>query len=326
MNYKFSNEILIKIKKADKILINCHRGPDPDSVGSALALYAVLTKMGKEVNVICSDAIPVDCKFLPFSEKVVKENFYQFKFSDYDLFVLLDSGSWEMASGKKEIPLPKIPMITIDHHATNDGYGNNNYVDNKKSSTAEMLYLIFEDWKIKIDKDIAQLLLTGIIADTGVFEYPGVTPQTLEIAQKLMEKGADKDLAVLNIFRSVPFDQMKFWGEILRRMEIDEEYNFVWAAIPYTLYEEFGKPLGAKDSAASYFAPIVASTDFGMVMVETEEKLLSVSFRSRTGYDVSKLAQKFGGGGHITAAGARIKDLNFDEAVIKVLETVRKNK
>lgn len=326
MNYQFSDTVLKEIKKAKKILLNCHRSPDPDSVGSALSLYMVLKDMGKEVKVICPDDISDNCKFLPNSEVVEKVNFYQFKFSEYDLFILLDSGSWEMASGSREIPTPKIPMIVIDHHMTNEGYGNQNYVDGKKSSAAEMLYLIFEDWKVKINKDIAQLILTGIIADTGVFEYPGVTPRTLDIAKSLMERGGDKDLAVLNIYRSISFNKIKFWGEILRRMEIDEEYKFIWAAIPYSLYEEFDKPASAKDSASSLFAPVVETTDFGMVMVEEEEKMLSISFRSRTGYDVSKLAKKLGGGGHITAAGARVRGLSFDEAVIKVLETVRKNR
>ena len=323
MNYELSEKILAEIKGAKKILVNCHRSPDADSVGSALSLYEVLVSMGKDVRVICPDKLPGDLKFLPFSQKVEKIDFEKFDFASYDLFVILDSGNFAMVAKRKETPMPEIKKIVIDHHKTNDTFGDINLVDENISSTAELLYLIIEDWGISINKTIAQNLLAGIIADTGVFAYQMVTTKTLETARFLIEKGADKNEIILNIFRSYSFNKLKFWGEILKRMEWDEEHHFIWSAIPHEVYKNFDNPASAKESAASLFAPIIKDTDFGMVMVEEEKGILSISLRGRTDFDVSKIAEKIGGGGHKSASGAKVY-MDFDSAVIKVLETARK--
>lgn len=324
MNYRLSSKILKKVKGSQRILINCHRSPDPDSVGSALSLYQVLTKMGKKVTIVCPDKIYSDIKFLPFAEKIEQIDFEKYSFKDYDLFVVLDSASVDQVTASKKVSLPKIYTILIDHHISNKGFGEINLIEPKASSCAEILYLIFQDWKIVINPDLAQTLLTGIIADTGVFAYPSVTSKTFEIAKDLMDKGANKAEIVQNIFRSIDFEKVKFWGEILRRMEFDKEHNFIWSAVPFEVYSLFGKPGSSKETAASLFAPIVKDSDFGFIAVEEEKGILSVSFRSRTGFDVSKIALHLGGGGHMAAAAARIYGLDFDKAVLKILETARK--
>lgn len=323
MNYELSQKILEEIKKARKILVNCHRSPDADSAGSALALYGILTKMGKEVKVISPDKLPKSLTFLPFSQKVEKIDFAKFNFSGCDLFIILDSGNLPMVTKKRDISTLDIKKVAIDHHRTNTHFGDINLVDDKISSTAEILYLMFEDWGVSVGKAVAQNLLAGIIADTGVFQY-AIGSRTLSIAQSLMGLGADKDKIVLNVFRSYSFNKVKFWGEILRRMEKDEEHNFVWAAIPHEVFRKFENPVSAKESAASLFAPVVADTDFGMIMVEEERGVLSVSFRGRTDFDVSKIAERLEGGGHLSAAGAKVYEKDFDKAVIKVLEVARK--
>jgi len=324
MNYPLSKEILEEIKKANKILVNCHRSPDADSASSALALYEVLVSFAKDVKVICPDKLPEDLKFLPFSEKVEKIDFEKFDFTPYDLFIVLDSGNAAMVTKKRDMPLPKVKKIVIDHHRTNESFAEINLVDSEISSTAELLYDIFEDWGMGVTKSMAQNLLAGMIADTGVFAYSAVTARTLQIAQFLMEKGADKNEIILNIFRSYPFNKVKFWGEILKRMEWDREYKFVWAAVPHEIYKKLGGPASAKESAATLFGPVVADTDFGMIMVEEDKGVLSISLRGRTDFDVSKIAEKLGGGGHLSAAGAKLYEKDFDTAVIKVLEVARR--
>ena len=323
MNYPKSKVILEEIKKAKKILVNCHRGPDADSVGSALATYLVLKKMGKDVKVICPDNLPEDVKFLPHSDVVEKIDFGKFNFRDWDIFLVLDSGNASMVTGKRNSSLPEITTIAIDHHKTNGNFGKINLVDEKISSTAELIYSIFEDWEVEVDKDIAQNILAGIIADTGVFEYPLVTSRTLEIARNLMDKGGDRQEIILNIFKNYDLNKVKFWGEILTRMEKDEA-GFVWSAISHQDFKKLGSPQSAKESAASMFAPVVKGTDFGMIMVEEDKGVLSISFRSRGDFDVSKIAEKLGGGGHISAAGAKVYVSDFDQAVLKVLESARK--
>jgi bifunctional oligoribonuclease and PAP phosphatase NrnA len=325
MNYKESGQILEEIKKVEKILVNCHRGPDSDSVGSALAMANVLRSIGKEVLMVCPSDIPSDLKFLRGSDQIKKVEFSSFDFSEYDLFIALDSSTYSLVSGSKDlVQTEAIPFLVIDHHLSNDGFGNINLIDSSATSTGELLYRVFEDWGVDIDADTAQSLLTAIVGDTGAFQYQNVGAETLEIAAKLIKKGADKDKIISEIYRNIPFQEIKIWGKIIENMEIDKENRFVWSVIRVTEYANFLGTESVKEDAANLFFPIVADTDFGMIMEERTDDTLSVSFRSRSGFDVSKIAKDLGGGGHKAAAGVRLDDVPVEEAVEKVLAAARK--
>ena len=324
MNYKESQQIFKEIKKAKKILISCHRGPDPDSIGSSLALYYFLTSIDKEVEIVCLSDAPDYCDFLPSAKVIKRVDYKKFDFSKFDLFIIPDSGNWSMVVGSDPIEFPQITTVVIDHHKTNKGYGKINLVDDKTSSTAEILYLMFKDLDIKITPEIATALLTGIIGDTGVFQFKGVGTKTLDIAKNLMDLGADKDEIVLHIYNSYEFSLLKLLGEILLKIEKDDENKFLWSAIPFDIYNKYSRPESTKEVAATMFSRIVKETDFGMIMIETKEKTLAISLRSRTDFDVSKIALALGGGGHKNAAGATIEGKEYDEAVKEVLLAARK--
>jgi len=324
MNYKESKQILKEINKAKNIIINCHRSPDADSVGSSLAIFRVLKSLNKDVAVICPSHLSESLIFLPNSEVVEKINFKNFKFEKYDLFICIDSSGVNLITGDWSIKLPEIPVINIDHHKTNSKYGKLNLVDSKVVACAEIIFLVLEDWKAEIDKETATLLLAGILGDSGVFQYPGVTARTIEISLKLIKKGAEKDDIIFNLNRSIDFKDVKFWGEVIRRMHKDDKNKFIWSAISYEVFEKFSKSESGKESAASMFTQCIKETDFGMVMVEETKGNLSVSFRSRTGFDTSNIATALGGGGHIYSSGAKVEGMEFDEAVEKVLSAARK--
>lgn len=324
MNYKESKKIYRAIKKSRNIVLNCHKNPDPDSIGSALALTQVLKGMKKKVTVICPTDLDDRLDYLPgyYDIKVVR--FSEFDFSKYDLFITLDSGGWGLVAGDSEIDKPNIPLVVIDHHWSRSYSGDINLVDSEISSVGELLFLIFEDWKVKINKKIANALLTAIIGDTGSFRYPNTTYQTMLIAGELMKKGAEKNTINFHLHQTINENYIKFTSEFLRKIEVDKRNRFVWSAVSFNTYKRFSRPQDGKELATSIFTQSVSGTDFGIVMLETERGNLSISFRSRTDIDVSKLAQKIGGGGHKNAAGARIKGKNFEMAVKLVLREARK--
>jgi len=326
MNYKESAKILGEIQKAKRILINCHRSPDPDSIGSALALRRILINMDKDATIICpSDELFASVNYLEGYKEIRKGvDFSAFDYSKYEIFITLDSSSWDMASGKKGFAPKKITTITIDHHLTNEMYGDFNLVDNSVTSVGELLFLMLEDWEVEIDRKTADCLMAGIVGDTGAFRYPGSNERTFEVVGKLMGLGADKDTAIYEIYRNEPFELIKFYAEVLTNMKIDESGKFVWSAIPFKVYKKLGKPVTAKESSASLFAQVVKNTEFGFVALEEKKNRLAVSFRSRTGFDTSKIAVELGGGGHIYASGATVEGLSFDQAVEKVLNIARK--
>jgi len=326
MNYPQSQLILDEIKKANKILLNCHRSPDPDSIGSTLALKIVLEGMGKIVEIVCpSEELDKNVSHLKgYSDIKKKVSFNNFNFSVYDLFISTDSSSVDQITGQKGFEIKGTKVISVDHHVTNTKFADITLLDGKVTSVGELMFLIFEDWQIVFSKEIADCLMAAIVGDTGAFKYPGVSAQTFKVASKLMEYGADKDFAVDKIYRSEPFELIKFYGEALSRVQLDKKNKFVWAAIPHEIYAKLNKPALAKESTASLFAQVVEGTDFGFIALEMEKGKLAISFRSRTGFDTSKLAVELGGGGHVYASGGKVEGLPFDQAVEKVLEVCRK--
>lgn len=323
MTYSESKKILDEIKKADRILVNSHMLPDLDTISSALSMCLALKKLGKNSKIICPDKILPELDFLECFNEFTTIDYSNFDFYKYDLFLIIDSASEEVVTGSKDLPLPDIKKIVIDHHLTNTRFGDLNLIDDSRSAATELLYLLFLDWGIDIDKNLATSLLTGILGDTGAFEYHNTTPRTLQIAAELMQCGADKDEILLKIFRSKPMNLMKFWGKVLDNLEVDESGKFTWCAIPYKDYESLGKPQTARESASSLFSRMIEGTKFGIVILEEEPGRLRASFRSRSSeFDVSAIALALGGGGHAGAAGATVNG-DFRKSVKKILDVAK---
>jgi bifunctional oligoribonuclease and PAP phosphatase NrnA len=327
MNYKESKLILKEVKKAKSILLNCHRGPDPDSIGSALALAEVLKGMGKQTEIICpSEELYDSVDFLKGYRSIRKGvDFEKFAFDKFDLFICLDSSSWGMVAGSENVSFPTIPIVVIDHHVTNPQYGKINLVDENISSAGEIVYRIVADWDAPLTKDVATALLTAIIGDTGAFRFSNATALTFEAAQKLMEKGADRNMIIKRVYANEKFNLLKFWGEVLSVMKIDRTGKFVWSAIPIKTFEKYNRPQTGKETAASSFVAVVEGTDFGFVAIEQVKGVLSISFRGRGDFDTSAIARELGGGGHAAASGAKIEGLSFEKAVDRLLRIARKH-
>ncbi len=324
MNYPESQLILEEIKKANKILLNCHRSPDPDSVGSALSIYHLLQLLGKEnIKIICPDEIPYNCKFLDYSEKIEKVNFNEFDFSQYDLFIIADSGNWDQVTGKDNIINSNTKKIVIDHHFTNPKFGDINILDTNAGSTAEVVAKFIEDINLKIDKVLATSLLTGVIADTLSFQTDVIGESSLTIADRLIKVGADRNNIIFNLNKSKSLDEIHLIGYLLSHVNVELEYKFAWSSVSKDISREYPMSKEAKSTVAGSFIPAIQDTDFGFVLEESE-KYISVSFRSRNNFDVSKIAVELGGGGHKSAAAARIPNSTYEEAVEKVLTACRK--
>lgn len=326
MNYSQSKEILAEVKKAKRILVNFHRGPDADSVGSALAIAKTLSEIGKSVTVIYTDKTQIsdDLSFLPGVESAVSINFSDFDFSKYDLFIIPDSGSWAQITDDEGIQLPKITTIVIDHHATNPKFGNINLVDSKKSSCAGIVYLLLKDMDFKINSTVATLLLSGILSDTGMFRFSN-DPLDLIHSAELVGLGADKDFIIDNLFGSMKYEALKMYGEFISRMEIDRGNKFTYTAVPYEVYKSLGKPPKASSHFSTTYGSAVRDVNFGVVMIEKEKNIIDISLRSKKGFDISQIAIELNGGGHKQAAGGHLEGIEFEKAVEKVLEVVRKH-
>ena len=330
MNYPQSLIILKTIKQSKNILINIHRNPDLDSIGSATALYQALKKLGKKVTLVCPHEIPENFKFLKGAEIVQTIDFANFfkragqRPAPTDLFLILDSGSYDIVTGRKEIKLPDIKKIVIDHHKTNNFTDVNiRLLDKKASAAAEIVYQLFQDWGLKINSDMATALFSGIAGDTVFFKYSGNTQLTFQIIKDLLDKGADKDKLINQVFDNFDFNLVKMIGEVLRKMEKGNSPadEFIYSIIDYETYEKYGKPKGVRELVADFFARSIKGYSFGIIILEEERGKFSLSFRSKNDTDVSVIAKKLGGGGHKNASGATIYG-NIDQIIKEIKKIV----
>jgi len=321
-NYFQSKLIFQEIKQSKNILINVHRNPDLDSIGSATALYRALNKIGKKVTLVCPHEIPENYRFLKGADLVLTIDFKTWADTDvrpYDLFLILDSGSYDVVTGSKEIKLPDVKKIIIDHHRTNNW---ENYVerilDIKASSTSEIIFNLLNDWEVEFDSDIATSLFAGISSDTVFFKYDQNAKNTFKITAELLDKGADRDKVVEQAFDSFDFDLVRTIGEFLTKIRKGDRY--IYSVLDNETYVKFGKQKGAREIVANLFARSIKGFDFGIMAVEYEVGKFALSFRSKK-TDVSIIAQKFGGGGHKNAAGATIYG-NIDQVVGKIKDRI----
>jgi bifunctional oligoribonuclease and PAP phosphatase NrnA len=319
MYYEQSLKIFKAIKRSKGILINVHRNPDLDSIGSATALYQALKKIGKKATLICPHQIQENFKFLKGADQIKTVDFFSFDFTSYDLFLIADSGSYDIVTGRKEIRLPDIKKIIFDHHNTNnfsDVYIK--LLDKGASATAEIVYHLFSDWGLNIDKNIATSLFSGVAGDTVFFKYGKNSKSTFKIASELLDKGAEKDKLIDRAFDSFDFNSVKLIGETLKKME--KGNGFVYSIIDFETYKKYGKPKGARELVADFFARSIKGYGFGIIIFEVEKNVFSLSFRSKDNIDVSEIAKKFGGGGHRNAAGANING-SIDQIIKRIKES-----
>ncbi len=308
--YKQSQQIRKLINRAQRVLINLHKNPDYDAFASALGLARVLKPLGKSVTITSSHQFTPPPKLFVEVEKIKVISYVLFDFSRFDLLIIVDSARYDRVTGDKSIPLPKIPYFVIDHHATNAFPTAKKLVDPQASSTSEIIYKLIKDWQLKIDKVTATMLLAGIVGDTICFRSVIRPQEVLQVASELIKSGADYQQIILQLYNNFDFSFVKLVGRFIdgmRQETTKKGTKFVWSAVSYADYVKFGRPEGVREAVADNFFRSIRGVDFGLAILETKPQQIFLSFRSKPGFDVSSLAQMFGGGGHKQAAGANIK-------------------
>lgn len=318
MHFAESKKILETLKKAKNILINVHRNPDLDSVGSALAFKYILAKLGTKVTIIGPHPVEPAFLFLPGASSIQTVDFHTFDFKPYDLFLILDSASAQIVTSDPKLPLPPLPRLVIDHHKGNNIDAGLKLVKEDASATAEIIYYLLQDWKMKIAKDLATILFSAICHDTVFFKYTENDNETFPIISDLIKLGADKNTVLFHIYNNLGFDFMKHVAVLLSK--IKQENGFVWTALSYEEYNKMGCPVGLREYVSDHFIQSIKGSQFGVVMIEEKPGKLCVSFRAKAGLDISILAKKLGGGGHLYRAGATVYG-EFTKSVKEVLLT-----
>lgn len=313
--------IINYLHRSNDFIVTSHVNPDGDNIGSTLSMYYFLKKINKRVYYVLDDSIPLNLKFLVKDINIIdSKEFKEMNINDYNL-ITLDCGDSNRICIEDDIKHNCNKLINIDHHDSNDLYGDFNYVVKDASSTCELVYNILirneELNSVKsIDEKIATCLYTGLMTDTGKLTYSNTHVSSFDMAKNLLLMGADTQLVVQSVFGSNPFNFYKLLGEALNTLEIKNS-NIATMSVTQEMLRRTGVEFKDIDGITPYTRDI-ENVEVGILLKEKGNNEIKVSLRSKSYVDVSKVAKKFGGGGHIRAAGCTIYD-TIENAKDKVL-------
>ncbi|WP_338559432.1 bifunctional oligoribonuclease/PAP phosphatase NrnA [Paraclostridium sordellii] len=302
--------IIKAIREGNNFIVTSHYSPDGDNIGSTLSMYYALKKLGKKVYYVLDDSIPLNLTFLVKDVKILKSEEMDENLSDYTL-ISLDCGDFNRICVSESIKKSVKQLICIDHHASNNNYGDLNYINPNESSTCELVYNLLKEFSKEmgeqiLDEDISTYLYTGLLTDTGNFSYSNTNPSSYLMAYDLVNLGAKKDLIIQKIFQSNTYNYYKLLGEALDTLEIVDK-KIASMMLTIDMLERNEISFNDADGVTSYTRDI-DGVEVGLLFKEKAPGEVKVSFRSKNYVDVSAVAQVFGGGGHVRASGCTIKD------------------
>ncbi|MDD5355519.1 MAG: bifunctional oligoribonuclease/PAP phosphatase NrnA [Candidatus Omnitrophica bacterium] len=309
------------LKDHKRFFISAHTSPEGDSLGSQLAFALALKSMGKSFDIINSDRYPQEYAFLPGIDMIRTRP----KYKKYDAAIILDCSDISRIGSAVNFLNKGIPILNIDHHISNEYFGDINVVGAKISSACEILYYLFKELKIKISKDMAVCLYAGILTDTGSFRYLNTKASTHMAAYNLLKRGIDAVQIFRNIYESLSFSDLKLINNVLRDLKNDSSGRVVWVKVKENMLKKYKPRMDLSDNILNFMRSI-KGVEVSVIFREISNRGrdVRINLRSRGSIDVNKVAQHFGGGGHKTASGITLRSMNIDRAENKVINFIKK--
>lgn len=319
-----------QIDIASKIVISTHVSPDGDAIGSSLGLWHYLKAQGKEVSVVVPNDFPEFLKWMPGVEEIVvfdkNEEEATTISAEADLFFCLDYNEpHRTAMYKDTLNASNAYKVLIDHHIGEPSWQDLSLCVVGASSTCELIFDTIEGLasKEEISNPIAQCLYTGLLTDTGNFQFSATTPKVHRIAASLLEKGVQPDIVNNHINNSYNEDRLKFFGFcISKKMKIIAEKRLSYMFISKKELNKYNLGLGGTEGLVN--EPMkMSAVDISILFKQDKDKI-KISFRSKLDIDISKFANTyFEGGGHRNAAGG-VSYLTMEETEAKLLMLINK--
>jgi len=311
------DEILKEIKEAKNIVILTHESPDGDAVGSSLALKLAIEQIGKKADVIIPEYSRL-YDFLPGVDEIKKES----EIKNYDLAISVDCATFKRMA-KKEYFDKANKTIVIDHHGSNNMYGDLNYVNPVSPACCEILAGMIAYFEIDITKDIGTCIMAGIITDTGGFRHQGINPETFEFTAELIRKGVNIPEIYKKTLRTTTKANFELSKRVMNRMEFFEEGKIAFTYITKEDEKEVGAEPGDHEGLVNIGMDVEGVEVSIFIRQKDEENAYKISLRSFDKVNVSDICLMFGGGGHPRAAGALIQG-SVEQVKEKVIKEVRK--
>lgn len=303
------------IASADELAMACHIGPDGDALGSMLAFAIAASEQGRAV-------------FPSFGEPFTLPDTYDFLDTSLlvhptevpeqpKVMITFDAGSIDRLGELEAVAKRAETLVVIDHHVTNTGFGRFNLIDGHSAATAQIVIEVLDALGWPIDERAATALHTGIVTDTGRFQYSNTTPETMRAAARLIEAGARPEIIGRHVYEETPFGYLHAAGAVLGRAVLEEDRRLVWSVLTMKDLADAGIGLDDTDPLIDSLRTAQES-DVAVLLKDLGPGRVKGSMRSRGRVDVGAIAVELGGGGHHNAAG-----FTFGGSVEEAIQAIR---
>lgn len=307
------------LKKSKKIALFTHINPDSDAIGSVFALFYAFRATGKEVDIFIEDKLPSPNKRI-VDETVVKTG--ECNVADYDTFMCCDVSDLNRLGKYSQVYDLKNNTIVLDHHMTTKLIGRYNYIDASISSASELVYDLLKLMKIKMTNKVLTCIYMGLTSDTGSFINSNTNEHSFKVAHEIARAGVDMNFVNEILFKSVTKKQIGFKQYLWNNYKLEKDIAYI--VVDYKTLQELK---GDYSDCSNFSAKLIQieNIKYSFSLIEREPGFVSLSLRSRAGYNVRAVAEKLGGGGHICASGAKFQAANITKIKKEVLKAIKEN-
>lgn len=302
-------KIQLFIEERSNFIITTHVSPDGDALGSEIALSLMLTKLGKRCTIINSSTTSKNYHFLDPAHTIgiYKASEHLELLTSADGVFILDISDWKrLRDIGKAVRDLNIPRVCIDHHQPTDVMAEYEVIDPGASCTGELLYDFFAYLGEPLSAKIAEALYTCLLTDTGSFRFSNTTPRVHSITAELLKLGADARTVYEHVYETWSHAKIRLLADVLSSLKYECDGRLAWFVISQRLLEE----TGAKSWELDTFPEIpkmIENVQAGLLFTEIGRNRTKISLRSKGHIPIIAIAEKFGGGGHMYAAGAVIE-------------------
>lgn len=309
------------IKSGKNILIVSHLNPDGDTLGSMCGLYsAIKDNFKKKADMLVISHVPAVYKFLPYINEVKSLEDYD-KSREYNVVINVDVAAYDRMAGASVLFEKAEHKINIDHHKTNNGYAEFNFIDAEASSTGELLLSLMHEMNWKITPETAKCLYTAILTDTGSFRFDNTTSKSFAAVAELVKIGVKPAEVYKNVYENDSKGLVLFQANAVSNAVFENDNKIVYTIVYKKDIEKFNAGDDCTEGLTEKLRAI-STTEVAFTVKEISSNMSKISMRSKN-VDVAKICSTFGGGGHSLAAGCVIKS-SIKDSVKKILEEIKK--
>jgi phosphoesterase RecJ-like protein len=305
--------VLNALERGQRFLVSAHARPDGDAVGSILGCAMILEQLGKQVEMVSCDRVPLIYRTLPCSSAIRQVSRVE---GEYDAVILLECDGIERSRLRG---LEGRFLINIDHHVSGRTFADINWIDTEACAVAEMVYDLAMHAGVRITPEMATCLYTAVLTDTGSFCYDGTDAHTFELAAELVRHGAKSAAIAKDVYFSHPTSKMLLLGAALSNLRREGRIAWMWVT-----HDDMLRTNAAEEDCEGIvnYAIAIAGVDVAIFLRELSNHRVRLSLRSKGEVNVARIAERFGGGGHQHASGCTL-DGPLPDAAEMILDVAR---